>query len=538
MGIIKSFISRIEQSINDKPDFLALVDYPGKSHTYGQMAYAIEGIIQELESHRFPKGEKIAICARNGISWIEVYLAIVIGGYVAVVLPDNLSLEDILLLMKRADCNTIFAERRLMKLLCGKVDRVFDISLEPQPGTRIDNAIVSSDKEFHISFPDRDLDSVCTILFTSGSMGKPRGVMLSVRNISCDMNCYFVNSYTCAEEYHINVLLPFYHIYGLIDDAIMPLCFGKTSVIFSLPCSPQNICALLKEYRPQYFFTVPKIVKLIIDYLVGEDLYSEKGQHCIHNKEISRQYCQELKSKIVSSLGGNFKAFLVGGSSMNPDFERVMTESIGIPILTGYGLTECGNLTNNTTLIKIYSSGTPFSYVQMRINSKSPYSIPGEIQVKGDNVFVGYYNDPESTKTAFTEDGWFRTGDLGYFDSDNYLYITGRCKDMLLTSNGENIYPEEAEEAMNSSTYIRESVLAQRGEKLHAIVVPDRELARADGLDEEALTKKIDDAVREAGKKLPGFTIINSFELRDQPLERTPKGSLKRYLYSDGIKEI
>ena len=172
-----------------------------------------------------------------------------------------------------------------------------------------------------------------------------------------------------------------------------------------------------------------------------------------------------------------------------------------------------------------------------RIDSIDPRTIPGEIQIKNDNIFSGYFNNPDATVAAFTNDGWFKTGDLGYIDEDGNLFITGRCKDMLLTSNGENIYPEGIEEAMNTSLFVKESILVPRGEKLHAIVVPNREKAEADGLDVDGLNKIIDEVVREASKKLPGFTIISGFELRDEPLERTPKGSLKRYLYSDGIKE-
>lgn len=223
---------------------------------------------------------------------------------------------------------------------------------------------------------------------------------------------------------------------------------------------------------------------------------------------------------------------------MSIDLEQRLIHTLQLPFVTGYGTTECGPL--SAGIVGKYQRGSCGRILDknvIRIAGDGVSSIEGEVQIKGDNVFAGYYKDINATKAAFTEDGWFKTGDLGYIDGEGNLFITGRCKDMLLTSNGENIYPEEVEPIVNASPYVKESILVQRGEKLYAIVVPDREQAEADGLDAEGLNKKIDEAVREASKKLPGFTIISGFEQRDEPLERTPKGSLKRYLYSDGIKE-
>lgn len=525
---MKNFVSLFIDSVKHKSNQFALTEYPGESITYGEVADKIAALHIYWKQIGLKKGDKIAILAANSANWVILYFAIVTGGYIAVLLPTNHTIDQILHCICHTECSIVYAGKGfLAEIEKSNVPNALQVKdLDAIHAIGEDDSIFSStevDAEFQSTYLLSDSD-ICTILFTSGSNGDPKGVMLSIGNISNNIDSFFDHPYARNEKYHLNTILPFSHFFGLVDDAILPLCFGINLVVSKVISSPENMCSLLKRYSPDYFFTIPLIVERIVNYVLGKD-YSE----ILHN-------CEYNKHKLQDALGGEFKAFFSGGAPLDSEMEMLLNK-LGLPCISACGITECGTLTIGTVNNKPRSCGKIYRRTRIMIDSEDPAHIPGEILVKGENVFKGYYNDYSSTRKSFTEDGWYKTGDLGLIDNDNYLFITGRCKDMLLTSNGENIYPEEIEGAMNASLYISESILVQRGEKLHAIVVPDREKAEADGLDAEGLNMKIDEAVREASKQLPGFTIISGFELRDEPLERTPKGSLKRYLYSDGIKE-
>lgn len=532
MGQIKesiSFIRRIEQAINNSTSSVALVNYPDKSHTYGQMALAIEGLTNILRTRGLQKGDKVAICAKNSIYWVEAYLAVVIGGYVAVVLPNNLQPKDVLLLLEHADCDAIFAESDTVEELSKKISIVFDIDFESLLFSSTDKVVpcgsLSLDEDNHVCFPDRDLDDVCTIMYTSGSMGAPKGSMITCRNLCYQMT--LLSGWMCNYQRSRCqiVFLPFSHIFGLLNDVLAPICMEKELIIVGTNTSSRSILDAFQTYKPSILFIVPSLV----DYIV----------RCVEGQYLSGDITSFDNQRVIAkAFGGNMDLIVAGGVSMSQELEQRFIHDLKIPLVTGYGSTESGPISVGIEGKYVEGScGVIWDKEVVRIEQHKDSDISGEVQIKGDNVFAGYYKDINATKAAFTEDGWFKTGDLGYIDDVGNLFITGRCKDMLLTSNGENIYPEEVEAIVNASPYVKESILVQRGEKLYAIVVPDREKVEADGLTAEGLNKKVDEVVREASKKLPGFTIISGFELRDEPLERTPKGSLKRYLYSDGIKE-
>lgn len=544
----KSFTQVLEGTVKQKWNCLVISEYPGKSLKYRDLARDIATIQNFLKKNGATKGTKIAICARNSANWISLYFAITISGFVAVLLPTNLSASDLVYLVNFSDCDFLFVDKdndmlnRLNNFnvpLC-----IFDIeSLLP-----ITTQEIVSNNEQDIAFDilrnqvkirrdevkycGSEPDDVCTIVYTSGSTTSPKGVMLSERNISSHLHCFYECTYAEGEKCHVNAVLPFSHIFGLLVDAILPVCFGIRIAILRLQQTGQNISAISLKYKPKYFLTVPIVVEQLLNYHIGKELDDLKDLIItgrLDEKSITSHYIN-LGKKVREGLGGKFNLFYSGGASLSGHLIELLRR-LQIPIISGYGTTECGFVTIGVAPDK-HSSGKIYESVNITIDSKNEYEVPGEILIKGDNVFKGYYKNQSATKAVFTEDGWFKTGDLGYIDEEGNLFVTGRCKDMLLTSNGVNIYPEDIEVAMNASLYIKESILVQRGEKLYAIVVPDREKVEADGLDAEGLNKKIDEAVREASKKLPGFTIISGYELHVKPLERTPKGSLKRYLYS------
>lgn len=547
-----NFIKLFEHSVKENWNSIALTDYPGESRTYKEMAYSISSLHLYWKSIGLNQGDKIAICASNSSNWVITYFAIVTGGYIAVVIPRNITIEELTLLVDHSDSILLYTTKDISLSLSldnlPKVLAVFEIGTNSllYVGYQEQNKKLSSCPELvshkisqdEINYYGNSADEFCTLLYTSGSTGQPKGVMLSSLNISDVVGIFDWFSAADGEKIHVNTVLPFYHVFGLMVEVIPALCRGMQFVILTLPCSPENICSVMSRYRPKYMITVPIVLQNTVEYILNDKLLNKLDEQSIADWQNHSEFFSSLRKEIVSSLGGRLELFYCGGAAIDSFYESLIVDKMQIPIVSGYGMTECCIVTVGSLAQKRSSCGIIYHKSDVRIAPSSFSSAKqGEIQARGGNVFIGYYKDPEATKAAFTEDGWFKTGDMGYIDEDDNLFITGRCKDMLLTSNGENIYPEEVESTMNASQFVKESILVQRGEKLYAVVVPDREKAEADGLDAEGLNKKIDETVREASKKLPGFTIISGFELRDEPLERTPKGSLKRYLYSDGIKE-
>lgn len=533
-----NFIQILFNTIHRKWNCIAIYEFPGKKVYYRDIVYNIASFQRILQSLCASKGSKITICANNSANWICLYFAIVSSGYVAVIIPANLSHKDIEGCIKFSDSNYIFLEKEMFSAIgrdiCDKyifnIESFELISAKGYSKGDILNFNLEYLYKKHNTYKKLalhllDPDEVCTIMYTSGSTDTPKGVMLSESNISSNLHCFYECDYARGEKCHINAVLPFYHIFGLLVDALLPICFGIRIAILKMPRTAENISAMSLKYKPTYFLTIPIIIEQLIKYHIGEDI----SRICNVAEDNSEQF-KYLGKKLKKKLGGNFNLFYTGGAAI-PIKTIELLGKLQVPIIIGYGTTECGFITIGAPAAS-HSSGRVYKSINLKSNSINKDGTPGEILIKGNNVFKGYYKNIPATKAAFTYDGWFRTGDMGFVNKEGYLFITGRCKDMLLTSNGENIYPEDIEVVMNASPYIKESILVQRGEKFYAILVPDREKADVDQLDSEALNKKIDEAVREASKKIPGFTIISGFELRDEPLERTPKGSIKRFLYS------
>lgn len=527
-----NFIEAFKESARQNWDSIALTDYPYSSITYKELASIIKRFHSLWAQKGLRKGDKIGIFASNSTQWAVLYFSIVSGGYTAVLFPSTIPYNVIDQYIYHSDCRILYTDKSevssILSISCSIeciviCNSIYSI-LNPT-GINGDSSTQSiCNIDFHFgSIEDTD---ICTILYTSGSLGNPKGVMLNVAMISFIVINYAKElPYQCLNS-HVN-MLPFFHIFGLVVELIIPLCVGMNLVVIRDP-SQSVIIESLKKFAPQIFFAVPFMIENFVNSIIN------KGTAHNYNEKTSLSLARQ---RLVELLGGNIKVIFTGGAPLSPELEKVIFEQLNLPVITAYGSSETGLVALGKVGNHVKgSTGQVMTKENVRIFSSFD-GLFGEIQIKNINIFSGYYKDSMATKGAFTDDGWFKTGDLGYIDEEGNLFVTGRCKDMLLTSNGENVYPAEIEETMNAFPYVKESILVQRDEKLYAIVVPDREKVEADGLTAEALNKKIDEAVREASKKLPGFTIISGFELRDEPLERTPKGSLKRYLYSDGIKE-
>lgn len=523
----------------------AVTEYPGQSITYKELAINIHRLHQLWEKCGIKRGDKIAICAKNSINWITIYMAAVTAGCVAVLLSENQSSDIIEKLVTHSNSKLIYADKSIYYSFSSNfagTSAIIDIRSQKiirsnsQFSKYLDCAS-DSDLSMEISedwTPNYYVhpNDACTLLYTSGTTNNPKGVLLSIKNISVCIHGVEYFPFNVREERNIlNIVLPFSHIFGLLDNAIIPLCLGLNTVVLTKVSTPANICKVMNEYKPRFVFLPPLIVQKIIEYIIGFEIDSAEGRDHLLSRMDDDVYFLNMKTKVISALGGRLELFCSGGASFTPFVEQII-HKINLPLASGYGMTECGIVTVDSLKDgPNQSCGKILPLIQVRVCSEDPRHIPGEIQIRGDNVFIGYYNNQEATAAVFTGDGWFKTGDMGIIDENDHLFITGRCKDMILTSNGQNIYPEEIEDILNSFPYISESLIIQKGEKLHALIVIDTQRTISENIDNSTLDKTIECYINEVNQKLPGFALINTYSVRKEPFERALKGGVKRYLY-------
>lgn len=518
----ENFIALFEKSLKENTKKAAFIEYHGDSVTYEVLAKRINAYHNHWREIGLSKGDKIAICGKNSCRWAELYLAIVSGGYVAVLFPTDLPFDSYTRLLSFSDCRCLYCDDDLLSF--AKTNKKIGIEFVYNIRSTIFSLESKKPSLVNLEFAKVSPEDLCTILFTTGSTGFPKGCMLSVRNISFGLETHD-HPFAADEDNYVNLFLPFYHIFGLTGMLILPVCFGAQSIILTQPPTPQNICSILQRYKPLFISVVPFIIKKLIEYI-----YKCPIEEIILEGEKQGSF-KEIRDKFVKELGGNIQVIYSGGTAMPPDVESFLCKKIQFPCISGYGLSETGCITQVSLSQSFRSCGTIHPDCHVRILSNNPHSVPGEIQVFGDNVFLGYYKNDTATRSAFTSDKWFHTGDLGVFDEYGFLYIVGRCKDIIITSNGENIYPGDIEYELNLNPYIKESLLTKKEDKLHAIIVIDRNQVKIDNISDIEVLRQIEISIAKANNLLPGFSFISSYSLRNEFLERTEKGELKRMFF-------
>lgn len=543
-----NFVLRFEQTVKECWNDPALNDYKAPVKTYGQLAEDIEKMNLLWKAAGLVKGDKVAINAKSSAAWATVFFAAQAGGYVAVQIFNAFTPSDIMSLTNHSDSKVLYTEKAIfekmdfdsMPSLLAAIDIKSGELLASRNGfADLYNNVEALFGKAHpqgltpedIKYNAGTLDDTCAIMYTSGSTGNPKGVMLSIRNIS--MNVYALPLHLPFKRGGCTVtILPFAHIFGMTVDMIAPLCYGMHLVVLGLPPIPSNLKPALREYKPELFFSVPLVLTKLIEDTLGEFIHSKSGAAKLEDHENNPDFCNALRIILDQALGGNVKVFATGGAAIPEQFEKLLVEKLGLPFITGYGMTETAPLISVGHLgsYKLRECGEWVEEaVDLRIDSSEPETIPGEIQLKGHVVFQGYYKNPEATAAAFTEDGWFRTGDLATMDSEKSLFIVGRSKSMILSSNGQNIFPEEIEVVLNALPYVGESLIVSRGERLVALIVPDMNLAG--DMSSEELTKIMNANLVALNKKIPAYSQVSSYEIHTEPFAKTPKGSIRRFMY-------
>lgn len=544
------FIRTFENTLRNCWDKPALDEYKTSSITYGQLAADIETIHLYFKAAGLEYGDKIAINARSSANWIKTFMAAISGGYVAVELFNGYTPKDAQALVHHSDSRILFTEKSIFNGMdletMPNIMGVIDLHSGELLASRGDFAKIYADRDqlfaaahpngftaADVHYDERPMDELCAIMYTSGSTGFPKGVMLTVRNFSANIDMIPAHCPYHAGDNYVSVL-PYAHIFGLTFDGIAPLCFGMHLVVLFVPPVPSNLKPALREFKPRVFFAVPLILRKMIEDTIGEFINSKSGKAKLDNYEQNPDFCDALRTIFMEGMGGNIEEFVTGGAAIPDRIEQLLAIKLKTPFVTGYGMTECAPLISVGHLgsYKLKSVGEYVQeHVSVRFDSKDPEHVAGELLVKGDVVFVGYYKNEEATKAAFTEDGWFHTGDLGTMDKDNTLFLVGRCKSMLLSSNGQNIYPEEIEVVLNNMPFVAESLVVSRNEKLVALIVPDQNALADAGTDADNLTKIMDANLAALNKIIPAYSVVSSYEIQLEPFAKTPKGSIKRFMY-------
>ncbi|MDO5569857.1 MAG: AMP-binding protein [Bacteroidales bacterium] len=544
------FNNLLEQSIKEHWSMPALTDFKGATHLYKDVARKIEKIHLIFEAAGINKDDKIALCGRNNANWAISFFAIVSYGAIAVPILHDFKPDNIHHIIKHSDAKLLFAGsnvwENLNESLMQNLNAVLsleDFELFLSRSEKINYTREHLNELFGKKFPNRFTESdvnyfkdkeekLTLINYTSGSTGFSKGVMLSNKNI-------WSNIQFCLD--HLNFLLPgdktismlpMAHMYGLAVEVIHPFCKGCHIHFLTRTPSPKIIMDAFSQIQPKLIVAVPLIIEKIIKTKVFPLLDKPLVKLMLHVPFVDQQLFGKIKAKLQDTFGGNLHEMIIGGAAINKDVEQFLRK-IDFPYTVGYGMTECAPLISyeECKKSKLYSCGKAVERMQIKIDSKDPQNIAGEIYVKGDNVMLGYYKNEEATNLVIKEDGWMNTGDMGVIDENGYLYIKGRSKNMILGPSGQNIYPEEIEDQLNNMPYVAEAIIVEQGGKLVALVYPDFENADKEGIPHETISLKMDENRALLNHQLPSYSQISQIKIRYEEFEKTPKRSIKRYLY-------
>lgn len=543
-----NFILRFENSVKECWNKTALDDYNVSNITYGQLAEEIEKNILVWKAAGLKPGDKVTINAKSSAGWAKIFLSSQVGEFVSVQIFPGFTADDTTNMVNHSETKVLYTEKAIFDNLSFEampnILAAIDIKTSEILACRGNFAEVYAQRDElfkaahpqgltpeQISYPNRDLDSLAAIMYTSGSTGNPKGVMLINRNLSA--NIYLIpRHFPYKREDNYVSVLPFAHIFGMVYDMLAPLCFGMHLIVLGLPPVPAYLKPALREFKPHVFFAVPLILTKLIEDTIGEFIHSKSGEAKLADYNNNPDFCEALATIFMKALGGNIGIFVTGGAAIPEHFERLFVEILKLPFVTGYGMTEAAPTIclGHKETYKLKECGEYIEEcVDLKIDSDDPENIPGEILIKGHVLFTGYYKNEEATKAAFTEDGWFHTGDLATMDKDHSVFIVGRSKNMLLSPNGQNIYPEEIEVVLNTLNGVAESLVISRHDKLVALIVPDHN--KLGDIDAASLRRIMDANIVALNKKLPNYSQVSSYELKFENFAKTPKGSIRRFMY-------
>lgn len=547
--IDQNFIKIYEESFKKHWDLPALTDYKdSKSYTYGQLSQEIAKIHLLFSELQVEKGDKISLVGKNHSSWSIIFMATITYGAVIVPILHEFNPESIKHIITHSDSKLVFINDSIWKSLDkGELKKVpiFELGtflLLSNHDKMTIETVAKWEELFYRTYPngfsqddiryaDVSNGQVICINYTSGTTGFSKGVMLTANNFAGNITYAGKLDLLFTGE-RILAFLPMAHVYGCAFDFLYALSAGVHITLLGISPSPQNLIAALGEVKPHLIITVPLVFEKIYKKRIVPEMDKPAIKALLKIPGIGTLIFRRVRKSLIKTLGGNFREVIIGGAALNAEVESFF-HKIRFPFTVGYGMTECAPLISYDHYYDFIpgSCGSVLDEImEARIDSPDPENVPGEIQVRGENVMKGYYKNPEATSAAFTADGWFKTGDQGIMKGKR-LFIKGRIKTMILSANGQNIYPEEIESRLNNLPYIAESLVVMRDTKLVALVWPDIPAMKENNMTQERLKEIMNENKGILNQSVAQYEKISSIEIMDTEFEKTPKKTIKRFLY-------
>lgn len=551
MNEIKSFIERIEQSISDNWDLDALTDYEGSTLQYKDVARKIEKLHILFENAGVRKGDKIAMCGRNSSNWAVAFLSTLTYGAVAVPILHEFKAEQVHNIVNHSEAKLLFVGDQTWPALDADampdlegIISIPDYSLLVCRTDTLFNAREHLNEFFgkrypknfrrqHVSYHRDSPEELAMINYTSGTTSFSKGVMIPYRALWSNLD--FADGALgpkIKKGDHVISILPMAHMYGMAFEFIFEFASGCHIFFLTRIPSPKIIFQAFTRIKPSIVISVPLIIEKIVRKSVFTKLQTPGMKMLLKFPVINQKIRKKICDQLVQAFGGHFYEIIIGGAAISRDVESFLHQ-IGFNFTVGYGATECAPIISYVGWEKFRptSCGKAAPRMEIKINSADPEHVVGEILCRGANVMLGYYKNPEATAEVLDAEGWYHTGDLGVMDSDGYLYIKGRSKNMLLGASGQNIYPEEIEDKLNNMPFVSESIVIQKGERLYGLVYPDYDEIHSLGLTDEDLPEVMEHNRQELNTLIPSYSHLAGIKIYTEEFEKTPKRSIKRYLY-------
>ena len=539
-----TFVEFIERAIKKNWDLPALSNYREAPMSYGQTGKMIKKIHRAFAECGIAENEKVAQVGRNNANWAVTFLGTVSYGTVSVPILQDFSVPDLVNTINHSDAVLAFVSDNIFeKLDVNKFPNIRGfVSLDDfrvlySVDEKINSAFSNFKREIDVNRDNFALKHIehnhlAAISYTSGTSGHSKGVMLSHGNYATNVE-FGTEVIPFKAGDRMVSFLPLAHAYGMAFEFLTEFAFGVHITFLGKIPSPQVLVQAFAEIRPALVVVVPLIIEKIYKAKIKPAISKGLPKFLLSVPGLRRIVYSKVRKELEEAFGGNFYEVIIGGAALNKEVESFLSR-IGFRYTVGYGMTECAPIISYAPwdTARKFSCGYPIRRCQIRIDSPDPAHVEGEVLVKGTQVMMGYYKNPEATAATFDSEGWLKTGDTGTITADGYLTLKGRCKNMILGASGQNIYPEEIEAQINNMPYVVESLVVERGGKLHALIVPDKEKAEKDGLDREKILIEFEKNQKELNKLMPNYMAISKIELQEEEFVKTPKKSIKRYLYN------
>ena len=543
------YLSKLQNTIKECWDARALCNFQGECFTFAELAVNIEKFHILFELSGIKRGDKIAICAKNTARWGVSFFAVNTYGAVAVPILSDFHSDSINHLVDHSECVALFVDPDIWARLDVKsmpnirsAVNIKDFSILYSSDGLIQDAYASLDSVFqarypmgfsreNVVYPTDNSEDLAVINYTSGTTSAPKGVMLKYDSFSAMVD-YAQRNIPAFPSDTLVSMLPMAHMYGMAFELTYPLCSGVSIYFLGKTPSPTFLLKAMKEVTPYMVVTVPLVMEKVYKSSLKPVLSRKPVKFATRIPLVKKSVYKKIGAGLIEAFGGKVRYFIMGGAPLNPEVERLF-KKIRLPYMVGYGMTEACPLLayEDPSRFVMGSCGKAVDCAEVRIDSEDPQHIAGEIQARGRNICVGYFKNPEASANAFTDDGFLRTGDLGIMDSKGNIFIKGRSKSLILSANGQNIYPEEIEAIINGMDYVAESLVVDRASKLVAMVYLDEAAIKKSGLDAETVADIPENVRVCANRQLPMYSQIAKVEVVAAPFEKTPKMSIKRFLY-------